>query len=94
MKSRRSSSSILGNCRSSQTTVHTGTFADLLVKSALYANYIAFEYRAGTEQVDGTTGSVGICYAVSTGTAAKGNKLERDLLAEEDEVNCTSSACF
>lgn len=66
-------------------------FADLLVKSALYANYIAFEYRAGTKQSDGTTGIVGICYVVSTGTAPKGKKLERGLLAAEGEVNCPSS---
>lgn len=84
----RSSSSVLGTCRSSQTIVHTGAFADLLVKSAVYTDYIAFEYRAGTEQLDG------IFYVVSTGTALKGNKLERDLLAEEREVNCTSSLHF
>lgn len=77
----RSSSSILGNYHSSQASVPTSTFADLLVKPALYTSYIAFEYKAGTEQLDGTTGIVGICYVVSIGTAPKGNVLERDPLA-------------
>lgn len=71
----------MGNYCSSRTIVPASIFADLLVKPALYTSYIAFEYRAGTEQLDDTTGIVGNCYVVSTGTTPKGNVLERNLLA-------------